>query len=81
MMDLKELVQRYAALAGKFGNPVALSAFGLSEGETQNLFSAFEEDYHISRFLHFSCADGQRYTIGGELATHITVDPAIYSSL
>jgi len=81
MMSLKELVQRYAALAGKFGNPVALSAFGLSEGETQNLFSAFDEDYHISRFLHFSCADGQRYTISGEIATHIAVDPAIYSSL
>jgi hypothetical protein len=81
MMNLREVVERYAALAGNFGNPVALSAFGLSEQETQNLFSAFDEDYHISRFLHFARADGQAYTVSGNAATHVSVDPSIYSLL
>jgi hypothetical protein len=81
MMSLKEIVQRYAALAGDFGNPVALSAFALSEEETQSLFSSFDEDYHISRFLHFSQSDGQAYTISGEPVTHLAIDPAIYSLL
>ena len=81
MMNLREAVDRYTALAGSFGNPVALSAFGLNPEETQNLFSAFDEDYHISRFLHFSYADGQAYTISRETVTHVSVDPAIYSLL
>jgi hypothetical protein len=81
MMNLSEVVERYAALAGSFGNPVALSAFGLSAQETQNLFSAFDEDYHISRFLHFSHADGQTYSISGDTVTHVAVDPSIYSIL
>jgi len=81
MMNLREVVEQYAALAGNFGNSVALSAFGLSEQETQDLFSAFDEDYHISRFLHFSHADGQAYQISGESVTHVAVDPAIDSLL
>ncbi len=81
MMNLSEVVERYAALAGNFGNPVALSAFGLSEQETQNLFSTFDEDYHISRFLHFSHADGRTYSISGDVVTHVAVDPSIYSVL
>jgi hypothetical protein len=81
MMNLKEVVERYAAVAGSFGNPVALAAFGFGKEETQNLFSVFDEDYHISRFLHFSCAEGQTYQISGEAVTHVTIDPAIYSLL
>jgi hypothetical protein len=81
MMNLREVVERYATLAESFGNPVALSAFGLNKQETQNLFSAFDEDYHISRFLHFSQADGQSYSISGEDVTHVVVDPAVYSLL
>jgi hypothetical protein len=81
MLSLKEVVQRYAILAGDFGQPVALSAFGLARDDTQNLFSSFDEDYHISRFLHFSCGTGQRYTISGEAATHIAIEPAINSLL
>ena len=81
MMNLKEVVERYAALAGTFGNPVALSAFGLTAEETQNLFASFDEDYHISRFLHFSLADGPSYLISEEKVTHIAIDPAIQSIL
>jgi hypothetical protein len=81
MMNLTEVVERYAGLAGNFGNPVALSAFGLGAQETQKLFSAFDEDYHISRFLHFSHANGQTYSICGDAVTHVSVDPSIYSLL
>jgi hypothetical protein len=81
MMSLKELVERYAAMAGNFGNPVELSAFGLSAEETQNLFSNFDEDYHISRFLHFSRDEGQSYAISAEEVTHVAIDPSIYSLL
>jgi hypothetical protein len=81
MLSLKELVEHYSTLAEKFGQPVALSAFGLSEAETQTVFSAFDEDYHISRFLHFSNVSGQRYLINGEAATHVAIEPAIYSLL
>jgi hypothetical protein len=81
MMNLGEVVERYAGLAGNFGNPVSLSAFGLGAQETQKLFSAFDEDYHISRFLHFSRANGQTYSISGDAVTHVAVDPSIYSVL
>jgi hypothetical protein len=81
MMNLHELVERYASLAGSFGNPVALSAFGLGTEETQNFFSSLDEDYHISRFLHFSCSKGQKYVVSAEPVTHLAIDPAIYSIL
>lgn len=81
MMNLREIVERYSALAGNFGDPVALSAFGLSAQETERLFASFDEDYHISRFLHFSAADGQRYEISGEAVTHVAMDPDIHSLL
>lgn len=81
MMNLREIVERYATLARGFGKPVALAAFGLGEGETQNLFSDFDEDYQISRFLLFSRADGKSYLISGEAVTHLAIDPAIHSIL
>ncbi|MGB7846641.1 MAG: hypothetical protein WBL63_13580 [Candidatus Acidiferrum sp.] len=81
MMNLREVVERYATLAGSFGDPIALVAFALSAEETRNLFSSFDEDYHISRFLHFSRSKGESYLIGGEAVTHIAIDPAIYSIL
>jgi hypothetical protein len=81
MLSLKEVVDRYQALAGSTGASVLLSAFGLSPQETSRLFSALDEDYHISRFLHFSCAKGQRYHVAGEDVTHVSIDPGISSLL
>ncbi len=80
-MSLRELVRRYIALGSAFGVPVALSAFGLTAEETEGVFSGFDEDYHISRFLHFSCADGERFVIDGGAATHVTIDREIESIL
>ena len=81
MMTLKMVVERYNSLAGQPGAPVALSEFGLSPDETQKLFSALDEDYHISRHLHFSKLEGQTYRISGEDATHVAIDGAISSLL
>jgi len=81
MMNLREVVERYATLARSFGDPVALPAFGLGAEETKNLFASFDEDYHISRFLHFSSDKGESYLISEEKVTHVAIDPAIYSIL
>ena len=81
MLSLKEMVDRYASLAKSFGEPVALSAFDLSPEEASQLFTALDEDYHISRFLHFTNGTGQSYFIDGEAVTHVAIDQAISSLL
>jgi len=81
MKNLNEIVSRYSSLTARFGDPVALSAFSLSREETLTLFSALDEDYHISRFLHFSRDDGATFLISGELVSHVSIDPAIRSIL
>jgi hypothetical protein len=80
-MSLSELVRLYRLQAGDFGQPVALAAFQLSPTETERLFSAYDEDYHISRFFHFSEASGQRFSINGFSATHVSLDAEIQSIL
>jgi hypothetical protein len=80
-MTLRELVTRYLAIGGGYNVSVALAAFGLTPEETGTVFSGYDEDYHISRFLHFSCTDGARFVIDGEPATHIAVDKEIESIL
>ncbi|MGB2625111.1 MAG: hypothetical protein WA857_14250 [Candidatus Acidiferrum sp.] len=81
MMPLRDLVARYLALAGEFGKPVPLSAFRLPTGETERLFSAYDEDYHISRFFHFSEAEGEKFSIDGVPATHVSLDAEIETIL
>ena len=80
-MSLKELYRVYTTIAAKPGEPVPLSAFKMSADETEKLFSIFDEDYHISRFFHFSEAGGEKFTIDGESATHVAIDPEISSIL
>jgi hypothetical protein len=81
MMPLRELVALYQARAGAFGEPVALSSFGLSPAETERLFSSYDEDYHISRFFHFSDSAGQKFLIDGVAATHVSLDAEIQTIL
>lgn len=81
MMPLRELVDRYRSLAGNFGKPVALSTFGLSQAETERLFSAYDEDYHISRFFHFTQERGTKYSINGIPVTHVSLDAEIQTIL
>jgi hypothetical protein len=77
MWNLRELVERYTALAGGFGEPLALANFPLNDGELVRLFNAFDEDYHISRYLHFTNMNGKPYRIGGEDATHLSIDASV----
>ena len=81
MLSLKDVVERYTALAASPGEPVPLSAFNLSADETVRLFAALDDDYHISRFLLFSAGEGQSYRLGSEPVTHVAFDPAISSLL
>lgn len=80
-MTLRELVNRYRALAQEFGRAVPLSSFGLPKAETERLFSSFDEDYHISRFFAFSEADGPKFSINGIPATHVSIDSEIETIL
>ncbi|HUL32280.1 MAG TPA: hypothetical protein VL128_00235 [Candidatus Eisenbacteria bacterium] len=81
MLSLIEILERYTTLAKPFGEHVALSTFGLSVEETSKLFTALDEDYHISRFLRFSCLEGQRYLVDGEEVTHVALEPGIHDLL
>jgi hypothetical protein len=81
MLSLRELVDRYRALAVGFGKPVPLAAFGLTPRETERVFSAFDEDYHISRFLHFTDSEGARFSINGFPVTHVSIDVEIQALL
>ena len=81
IMPLGQLVERYLALGGNFGVAVSLASFGLTAEEIEKLFSAYDEDYHISRFFHFSHSSGTAYTIDNEPATDIAIDAEIRSIL
>ncbi len=80
-MPLRDLVRLYRSHARNFGEPVALSAFGLTNAETERLFSGYDEDYHISRFFQFSEAAGEKFSINGIPATHVSLDAEIESIL
>ena len=77
MWNLRQLVDRYFVLAGGYGKPVALGRFALTAAETLTVFGSFDEDYHISRYLHFSKQEGNSYLIGGEQVTHLSIDESI----
>ncbi len=53
-LELKAVVQKYVAVAGGYGKTVSLESLGFSREEIESVFSAFDEDYHISRFFPFS---------------------------
>lgn len=76
-MTLRELVDRYLASATEFGRVVPLSSLHLPKPEAEALFSAYDEDYHISRFFKFSEADGERFSINGVPVTHVAIDSEI----
>jgi hypothetical protein len=81
IMPLGDLVRLYLSRSGKFGEPVALSAFGLTKPETERLFSGYDEDYHISRFFRFSEAGGEKFSINGIPVTHVSLDGEIETIL
>ena len=80
-MNLREIVEKYLAIAGGYERPAALADFGFDHKEAERIFAAFDEDYHISRFFHFSSAAGTPYTINGFTYTHVSIDAEIQSIL
>jgi hypothetical protein len=84
MLTLGEVVDRYRTLAGSFGRPVALDKFGLEREDAERLFSAFDEDYHISRFFHFTldpAASEQAFSINQFPQSHVSLDAEIETIL
>src|SRR3989442_6784263 len=80
-MTLRELVEKYRSIGGGFGRPAALAAFGQAQAGAEHLFGIYDEDYHISRFFHFSESDGQRFFINGVPVTHVTIDADVEALL
>jgi hypothetical protein len=80
-MTLRELVDRYLAVATHFEVSIPISTFELQHPETERLFSSFDEDYHISRFFHFSDSTGEKFSINGIPATHVSLDAEIETIL
>jgi hypothetical protein len=80
-LELKEVVQKYLAVAGGYGKTVPLDSLGLSRQDIESVFSAFDEDYHISRFFNFKCAAGAGYKINGFPQSHISIDAEIQAIL
>jgi hypothetical protein len=80
-MTLRELVDKYLAIAGGFAFLAPLADFGLEQAEAERIFSVFDEDYHISRYLHFSQVSGPAYNINGFEQTHVSIDADVQSIL
>jgi len=80
-MNLREVVEKYLAIAGGYGRPTALADFGLERAQAERIFGALDEDYHISRYFHFSRGTGTAYTINGFDHTHVSIDAEIQDVL
>jgi hypothetical protein len=76
-LTMKEIVERYKKAAGEYGKTVPLGALGISREETERAFDMLDEDYHISRFVHFANAVGASYSINGFPQTHVSIDSEI----
>jgi hypothetical protein len=80
-ITLRELVEKYLAVAGSYGKSVPISALGLGREEAEHVFNALDEDYHISRYLHLQNGAGACYTVNGFPQTHVSLDLEIQSIL
>ena len=80
-LQLRGIVEKYLGAAGGYGKEIAISALGFSREEVEEVFSAFDEDYHIGRFFHFRQGTGETYTIDGFPQTHVEIDGEIQEIL
>ena len=80
-MTLREIVEKYLAIAGGFAFLAPLADFGMERSEVERVFGALDDDYHISRFFHFSQVSGPAYNINGFEQTHISIDEEIQTVL
>jgi len=89
MMDLAAMVKKYLELTGGFDLPLQLSRLGLPKPEVERIFSAWDEDYQISRFVLLSRddnvgqypEDSRVFSINGCECTHVTFRPGIQQLL
>jgi len=83
-MDLAGVVKKYRELVGGLGPAVSLSDFGFPRADAEKFFSELDEDYQISRILHFQNREAEHFPvfrINGFPQTHITLDAEIESLL
>jgi hypothetical protein len=80
-MTLRQIVEKYLAIAGGFAFLAPLADFGMEKSEAERIFGALDDDYHISRYFHFSQVSGPAYRINGFDQTHISIDEEIQSVL
>ena len=80
-MRLPEVVKKYLAAAGGYGKFVSIASMGIPPDETERVFDFLDEDYHISRYFHFSNKAGEAFDINGFPQTHFSVDAEIQSTL
>ena len=80
-MKLREVVEKYLAVSGGYGKPAAIAALEFPHGESEHVLSLFDEDYHISRFLHFRNDSGESFEINGFPQTHVSIDAEIQTIL
>ena len=80
-LRLQEFVSKYLALSGGFEKSVALSSFDFPAKEFQALLNSLDEDYHISRFFHFSNSAGTTFEINGFPQSHVAISAEIQSIL
>ena len=80
-MTLSQIVEKYLAIAGGFTFLAPLADFGMERAEVERIFSALDEDYHISRYFHFSRVSGAAYTINGFEHTHVSIDAEVQEAL
>ena len=81
MTPFRETVDKYLQLGGGYGRPVALATFGYPREEAEKIFGELDEDYHISRYFHFSREAGESFKVNGFLQTHVTIDAEIQETL
>jgi hypothetical protein len=89
-MKLAEGVRKYLQIAGEFGAPAPLSRFGLSRDETERIFSTWDEDYQINRYMVLSLEssgeptrprEGEAYLINGFEYSHVNFQADIQKLL
>ena len=81
-LQLKDAVATYLSVAGAYGRVIPLALLGLDRAQLENTFSVLDEDYHISRYFHFSSAVGASgYAINGVRFSHISVDEQVQTIL
>jgi len=80
--NLRDIVDRYLEAAGDFGRAVALERFTASRNEIERAFAILDEDYHISRFFHFTSQPGAAvFRINGFDHSHVSIDAEIQTVL